>query len=120
MRILWVNPFPAFPPRNGGQLRIANLIRQSFARGHEVEVWTVSGATEEAAELPDGLTYRWMRERAGAGVVARARRLGNPLPGWAWRIHGGEAMDAVAAMDPSHVDVAVCEYCHSGVVGEEL
>lgn len=88
MRILFLCPYPPYPPRSGGALRIYNLLL-GLARRHEV--WCLTFAPDDAAVVAleplrthcRVVTVRGLRPR---GLAQRAwTTLTSPLPDMAWR-----------------------------------
>lgn len=98
MRILLLAPYPPYPPRGGGALRMYHMVRE-LARRHEVHVLTfVPDAASDAALQPlrsyaHVTTVPGLRRRS---LLQRARTtVSSPLPDMALRNHSPHYMQTL-------------------------
>lgn len=88
MRVLFLSPYPPFPPRSGGALRIFNLMKGLAARH---EVWCLTFAADDAAvaalaPLRDVCRVVTVRGPQRRSTARRAlSTLASPLPDMALR-----------------------------------
>jgi len=119
LRILWLVPFPIWPPDNGGKIRAANLVRGVVGQGHEVDVWCLTDA-QVASPPPElsGVSLRILEPRSRSTVGAKVAAVLSPLPTPAWALRSRPILAALAEHAPW--DLVVLEQSIPGALVPEL
>ena len=109
MRILFLSPYPPYPPRSGGALRIYNLMKGLAARH---EVWCLTFAPDDAAvaalaPLRDVCRVTTVRGPLPRSLARRAvTTLASPQPDMALRNASGAYANALGQLlAANHFDV---------------
>lgn len=121
MKILWLVAYSPWPPTGGGKIRVQNLIDQMLRRGHQVELWCVTGQPAGDAIPPSGgLTVKWFNARPTNSAGERAMAFASQLPVGTWKIRTHEVLEAIRQGLASDFDVTVLEQEDLGGLLPEL
>jgi glycosyltransferase involved in cell wall biosynthesis len=119
VRVLWLAPYPVWPPTNGGRLRTFNLARRVAASGHQVEMWCISAEEPSEPDIaPPNLSFRFWRQRPRASVQNKTASAMSALPTTAWVLRTPQVVDAIGRL--SGFDIAVVGQAYCGGLVPEL